>query len=286
MPFAIVLHAHPDDESSQGAGTMARLSGNGVGCVLVCATGGEAGDILNPTLDADSLMDRLPELRRAELEKAAGIIGYQEVVHLGYRDSGMPDDKANVHPDALVNAPPGEALASVVGLVRRHRPVVVFGYDAHERYPHPDHLEVHHITNQIVAAAGDASRYQELGDPWTVPLVVAPAFTVRKLTLLHEAMVERGLPSPMAARLERFAGLVDDGSRLVRVDVTGYIEQARDALRAHETQIDPEGHWFQVPVSVVEEVYPFEDFEVRAGDREALAKVGIFEDWDAASGRP
>jgi len=47
----LAVHAHPDDEASKGAGTVAKYSDEGVRCVLVCCTGGEAGDILNPGAD-------------------------------------------------------------------------------------------------------------------------------------------------------------------------------------------------------------------------------------------
>ncbi|MET0894886.1 MAG: PIG-L family deacetylase, partial [Acidimicrobiia bacterium] len=45
------VHAHPDDESSKGASTMALYHAEGVRTVLVTCTGGEAGDILNPDAD-------------------------------------------------------------------------------------------------------------------------------------------------------------------------------------------------------------------------------------------
>ena len=45
------VHAHPDDEASKGAGTVAKYTAEGIRCVLVCCTGGEAGDILNPKAD-------------------------------------------------------------------------------------------------------------------------------------------------------------------------------------------------------------------------------------------
>ena len=47
----LAIHAHPDDESSKGAGTVAYYADQGVRCVLVVATGGEAGDILNSAMD-------------------------------------------------------------------------------------------------------------------------------------------------------------------------------------------------------------------------------------------
>ena len=90
MPTVVALHAHPDDESSKGAGTVARYVDRGVRAVLVCATGGEAGDILNPAMDQPEIAARLPELRAEELREAAAIIGYDEVIPLGYRDSGCP----------------------------------------------------------------------------------------------------------------------------------------------------------------------------------------------------
>ena len=85
------MHAHPDDEASKGAGTVARYHAEGVRTVLVCCTGGEAGDILNPAMDRPEVAADLPAVRRRELARAAEIIGYDEVVLLGYRDSGMPD---------------------------------------------------------------------------------------------------------------------------------------------------------------------------------------------------
>jgi mycothiol S-conjugate amidase len=85
------IHAHPDDEASKGAGTVARYHAEGVHTVLVTATGGEEGDILNPAMDAPEVRENLHEVRMRELEDAVAIIGYDELVLLGYRDSGMPD---------------------------------------------------------------------------------------------------------------------------------------------------------------------------------------------------
>ena len=42
------VHAHPDDEASKGAPTVARYHAEGVHTVLVCCTGGEEGDLQNP----------------------------------------------------------------------------------------------------------------------------------------------------------------------------------------------------------------------------------------------
>ncbi len=84
------VHAHPDDEASKGAGTVHKYHEQGVRTVLVCCTGGEAGDILNPVLDTEEVRERLHDVRMEELALATSIIGYDEVVMLGYRDSGCP----------------------------------------------------------------------------------------------------------------------------------------------------------------------------------------------------
>ena len=264
MRTVLALHAHPDDEGSKGAATMARLADAGVQCVLVCATGGEAGDILNPAMDRPGVTENLGEYRRKELAAAAAIIGYGEVVHLGYRDSGMPGSEDNANPAAFVNAPTSEVLQRVVEVVRRVRPDVVFGYDAHERYPHPDHLKIHDITVAVAEAAADPMRYGGTGTAWDVPLVVAPTFTLRRARAIHDEMMRRGLESPLAGRLAE-PPPKSEAKEFVRVNVAGYIERARSALKAHATQIDPDGRWFALPLDVVESVYPFEDFQVLHG---------------------
>lgn len=279
MPAVVALHAHPDDESSKGAGTVARLVESGYRAVLVCATGGEAGDILNPALDSPDIKDRLAEVRSAELSRAAAIIGYDEVIMLGYRDSGMPDSPDNRRPDAFVNADTATALGRVVSIIRRERPEIVMGYDSHERYPHPDHLKVHELTMRVVEACASASDFPEAGDPWRIPVIVAPTFTRRKTLALHEEMLRRGKDSPLGPRLAGSEGEEDLPDVLVRVDVTGHVERGRDALRAHATQVDPDGYWFQIPTELVEAVYPFEDFEVIHAEDGALEAAGIFDAW-------
>lgn len=263
----LALHAHPDDESSKGAGTISAYAARGVRCVLVTATGGEAGDILNPSMDRPEVLANLKEIREAELAEAARIQGYAEVVLLGYRDSGMPDSADNANPLAFCNQPIDDILERVVAIVRRERPDVVLGYDAHEFYPHPDHLRIHDISLLVFDAAADPERFPDAGEPWEIKKLFSPQiFPMKKVRLLDAAMRERTGESPYAEWIERLADrqAPERTEPMTRIDVTGYIEQGRDALRAHRTQIDPESRWFQVPTSLVEEIYPWEDFELMA----------------------
>src|SRR3954466_7992914 len=124
----MTVHAHPDDEASKGAGTVAKAHAEGVHTVLVCCTGGEAGDILNPAMDTDEVKGRLHDVRMEELAEATRIIGYDEVVMLGYRDSGMPDSEHNAPPDCFAQAPLDEAVGRLVAAIREHRPHVLVTY--------------------------------------------------------------------------------------------------------------------------------------------------------------
>src|SRR2546425_11952472 len=85
------VHAHPDDEASKGAGTTAKYSAEGVRTVLVCCTGGEAGDILNPAVDTPETRANLHAVRTAELKASVDALGYSALHMLGYHASGMPD---------------------------------------------------------------------------------------------------------------------------------------------------------------------------------------------------
>jgi mycothiol S-conjugate amidase len=261
-PTILSLHAHPDDESSKGAATVAKLIDEGARAVLVTATGGEAGEILNPAMDRPEVVNRLAEVRAEELASAAEIIGYSTVEMLGYRDSGMPESPDNAHREAFCNQDLEDVLERVVEIVRRERPSVVLGYDDHEFYPHPDHLRIHDLTVQIATVAADPLRFPDAGDPWTVSKVYAPVFTSERIRALHQAMLDYTGESPFAGWLERLDGYADPERRTMRYDVTGYVDQGREALRAHRTQVDPDGFWFKVPTEVVESVYPWEDFEL------------------------
>ena len=90
----LTVHAHPDDEASKGAGTVARARAEGLHTVLVCCTGGAQGDILNPAMDRPEVRENLHQIRMEELRRATEIIGYDDLVLLGYRDSGMADTPA------------------------------------------------------------------------------------------------------------------------------------------------------------------------------------------------
>ncbi|WP_238613407.1 PIG-L deacetylase family protein [Candidatus Oscillochloris fontis] len=155
-PRILVVLAHPDDESFGMGGTLALYSWCGAEVHLVCATGGEEGEMAPELLVGyASVADR----RAAELRCAAQELGLQSVTMLGYRDSGMPGAEANRHPEALVAQPPEAVAARVTHEIRRVRPHVVLTFDPIGGYRHPDHIAIQQATVAAFAAAGDAAQF-------------------------------------------------------------------------------------------------------------------------------
>jgi mycothiol S-conjugate amidase len=254
------VHAHPDDEASKGAGTVARYRAEGARTVLVCCTGGEAGDILNPAMDTDEVRERLAEVRREELAESARVIGYDEVVMLGYRDSGMPDSEANHDPRCFARADLDEAIARLVDIVRRERPHVIITYsDDQEGYPHPDHLRVHDISLPAFDLAGDPGYRPELGDPWEPLKLYYTVWSRRRMVAMHERFEALGLESPFTE--EWFKRPSQDHRITTSVPIDDFVDVRRHALLAHATQVDPKSpFWFGLPPEEARTIHPFDEY--------------------------
>ncbi|MGO9028680.1 MAG: mycothiol conjugate amidase Mca [Acidimicrobiales bacterium] len=260
----LTVHAHPDDESSKGAGTVARYHQAGVRTVLVCCTGGEEGEILNPALDTPDVQADIPARRRQELAEATAIIGYDEVDMLGYRDSGMPDSQANAHPDSFAQAPLDQAVGRLVAVIRRTRPQVMVVYDEEQSgYPHPDHLRVHEIGVVAFAAAGDPDRFPEAGEPYQPQKLYYTGFSARRFRAIHEKFLELGLDSPFDEEWQKRWEGIPESPVTTTVDISGFGDVRRRALLAHATQVDPESpFWFGLPPEVMDGVQPVDEYRL------------------------
>ena len=256
------VHAHPDDEASKGAGTVARYRREGVRSVLVCCTGGEAGDIINPAMDRPEVRENLAAVRRAELDEAAGIIGYDRVVMLGYRDSGMPDSEANHHPEAFANAPLDEAVERLVRVIREERPQVIISYSDHQTgYLHPDPLRVNDIAVPAFHAAGDTVKSPDAGPPWAPSKLYYSIWSHERMVRTHEKCLELYGESPY--KEPWFERESEDGYITTKIDVGAFWNERCDALLAHATQVDPdEKLWFPLPRDIAASVYPWDDYEL------------------------
>ncbi len=256
----LTVHAHPDDEASKGPGTVAKYHADGVHTVLVTCTGGEEGDILNPALDTPEVKADIGRIRLRELEAAVELIGYDELVMLGYRDSGMPDSEANSNPASFASASLDEAVGRLVAEIRRVRPQVVITYgDDHSGYPHPDHIRVHDISIAAFDAAGDPDAFPDAGEPFEPLKLYYVVWSKRRVVATHEKFIELGLESPFDARWLDRPG--EDDKITTSIDLTGFEDIRRLALLAHATQVDPTSKfWFGLPPEVLRTDHPFDDY--------------------------
>jgi mycothiol S-conjugate amidase len=265
----LTVHAHPDDEASKGSATVAKYVAEGVRAVLVCCTGGEAGEVLNKAMDRPEVVANLAAIRAQELEASVAAIGYAAVHRLGYHDSGMPGTEWNQRPDNFHNAPLEEAVGKLVAVIRTERPQVIITYaDGREGYAHPDHLRVHDISGPAFDAAGDPNRYADLGEPWQ-PLKLyysGGAISTKRmqaLTRIFEAMGEENpFAQWQARRRERGLPEMRPDTVTTLIDVGDFLAVRRAALLAHRTQIDPDGPWMRIPDDALRETFPWDEYEL------------------------
>lgn len=276
----MAIHAHPDDESSKGAATMARYAAEGHDVMVVTLTGGERGSILNPAMDRPEIVDNIAEVRVAEMAEAARILGVQHR-WLGFVDSGLPEGYPKpVLPDGcFARENVEDAVKPLIAVIREFRPHVVITYDENGGYPHPDHIMTHIVSMRAwTEAASDL--YPELGEPWEIQkMYYTHGFVRRRLLTLDAYYVEQGLPSPLGEALKRWVSTRGDIMERVttQIECADYFDARDDALRAHATQIDPNGPFFAVPTDVQRRVWPTEEFELaRTRVRTSLPEDDLF----------
>lgn len=266
----MTVHAHPDDEASKGAPTLAKYHAEGAHTILVCCTGGEEGDLQNPTLrePGQPFHELTPEaerelvvsMRPAELQRSAEVIGFDEVVMLGYRDSGMAESEPNNHPGCFHQADVDESTGRLVALIRRTKPQVIITYnDDQAGYPHPDHLRVHEISVLAFDRAGDPSWYPEAGDPYQPVKLYYSTWSRRRLVAMHEGLLRHRGESPFD---EKWFERPDTDHRVTtRIQVGEYMWARTQSLKAHATQVDPTAaFWFGLSDQELTEIYPWEDW--------------------------
>jgi mycothiol S-conjugate amidase len=260
----MAVHAHPDDESSKGAATMARYVAEDVEVLVVTCTGGERGSILNPAMDRPEVKADIAGVREREMDRAREILGVRQS-WLGFIDSGFPEgDPLPPLPDGCFAVQSLEvATEPLVRAVREFQPHVVLTYDEKGGYPHPDHVKVHEISMEAFDSAGDPDRYPGTGEPWQpLKLYYHLTFTRDRMTALHQAMIDAGIASPYKDWVERLEDRPQPWAVTTKVPCADFFEIRDRALLAHATQIDPGGFWFACPMEVQREAWPTEDYHL------------------------
>ena len=213
------MHAHPDDEALLTAGTMARAVAEGHRVVLLVATDGAAG------LAAGHLAGTLGEVRAAELEASARILGVDRVHRLGYADSGLHGevDEGFAHASRFAIARRLAAILDEEGVD------ILVGYDSSGGYGHPDHLQVHRA---VRAAAVLTARPPRLFEATLPREPIARA--------VHAAARLRLVPR--AFDPTEFDRAWTPSAQIThRVDVRAHYAAKRASIRAHASQATADG---------------------------------------------
>jgi len=128
----MVFAAHADDEITM-AGTIARLSGEGVRVVVVQMTDGCEG------YPDQAMRDRIVALRREEAAACDKVLGLARRVMLMRPDMGLMNDK--------------ETLQECIRAIREERPQAVFTHGPVDR--HRDHRNTHALSVEARWHAGE-----------------------------------------------------------------------------------------------------------------------------------
>ena len=279
----MLVHAHPDDESINNGVTMARYVDEGAAVTLVTCTLGEEGEVLLPELEhlAAEHSDALGEHRLIELKAAMDVLGVTDYVRLGgdhrFRDSGMAwgaDGRATARDvlregifwttDLLV------AANELVALIRDRRPQVLITYNEVGGYGHPDHIQAHRVAMYAYQLAAMPHYRPDLGGSWRIDRLL--------WTAMSESRLREGLRALRAAGdTSTFGGLDPEGSLgpmaasddAIAVEIEGveWVRRKLDAMRAHATQITPDGQFFAGIEVLGEAMWAHEYYLLAAGVR-------------------
>ena len=260
MATVVFVHAHPDDEASQTAGSMARAVAEGHRVVLVYATNGDHGDIPDDLARGETLVQR----RRAEAERSAAVIGTHRVVWLGYADSGMTGWDQNAHEESFLQAQVEEAAMLLAEVLRDERADLVTGYDWHGGYGHPDHVKVHHVARRAAELAG-TPRYLES---------TMNRDAIRRLS-------EQAAAAGYTDQAWDADAPMDDGNPIGTpeaelhwaVDVTPWLEVKRRALACHASQTSDVGMMLAMPPEAFAATFGAEHYI------EPSRPVGLVQGW-------
>ena len=247
MATLISFHAHPDDEAIATGGTLAKAAAEGHRVVLVTATRGEHGEVVEGVLGPG---EALGERRVQELEDAAKVLGVERVEFLGYTDSGMMGTPENEAPGSFWSADVEDAARKLAALLTEERADVLTVYDPNGNYGHPDHIQVHRVGVRAGEMAGTAKVYEATVNRDHIRDLMARA-------------KEMGMPDvPDVEGVDDTMGMPADAIT-TRVDVRAFLDAKRRAMAAHASQIAETSFFLAMSSEAFEQTWGTEWFILR-----------------------
>jgi N-acetyl-1-D-myo-inositol-2-amino-2-deoxy-alpha-D-glucopyranoside deacetylase len=260
---ALLVHAHPDDETINNGCTMAMYAALGAQVTLITCTRGEEGEVLIPELThlAAHESDTLGDHRVVELADAMTALGVTDHRFLGeetirYRDSGMMGTDANNRADTFWKADFDQATAALVAVIDGVKPHVLITYDEFGGYGHPDHIQAHRVA---MAAAERAT--------WSIPKIYWNVMPKSVIQEGIEKMKALGSDFMGAESADDLPFAKDDSFVHARIDGAHYVTQKMDAMRAHGTQIAVDGPFFALSNNLGLEIWSNEYYTLARGEK-------------------
>lgn len=258
---ALLVHAHPDDETINNGATMALYADLGAQVTLVTCTRGEEGEVLveEHSHKAATRDDLLGEHRVIELADAMKELGIRDYRFLGapdhkYRDSGMMGTEPNERSDCFWKADFDTATAELAKIIDEVKPHVLITYDEFGGYGHPDHIQAH----RVAMAAADVSN-------WQIPKIY---WNVMPRSVIQEGidkMKELGSDFFGAESADDLPFAKDDAFVTTLIDGNPYVEKKMAAMRAHATQIEVDGPFFALSNNLGLQVWGHEYYTLVRG---------------------
>lgn len=237
QPVLMVVHAHPDDESSQTGGTLAAYSAAGWRTILITCTDGAEGDGVAGSKPGHAEHDpqQVAQRRSGELDMAAVALGIHEVIKLGFPDSGVSTEGGAPAREAFSRRPLRPMVDRLAGLIGVHRPDVVVTYPPNGLSGHPDHIRTHTLVRAALRAvkvtkstAGEAG-YAE------PPLLYYIALSRSRLLAVHRRVRAALGPDAWVPPAEMS---IDDSEVTTVIDIAAHWRDKLRALSAHASQSD------------------------------------------------
>ncbi|PHX70062.1 MAG: N-acetyl-1-D-myo-inositol-2-amino-2-deoxy-alpha-D-glucopyranoside deacetylase [Actinobacteria bacterium] len=260
---ALLVHAHPDDETINNGSTMALYAALGAQITLITCTRGEEGEVLVPDLAhlAAHETDALGDYRVEELAQAMSELGVADHRFLGegvkrYRDSGMMGADANNRPDTFWSADFDEASQLLVSVIDEVKPHVMITYDEFGGYGHPDHIQAHRVA---MAAAERAA--------WNIPKIYWNVMPKSVIQAGIEKMKSLGSDFFGADSADDLPFAKDDSFVHASIDGGDYVQQKMAAMAAHGTQIAVNGPFFSLSNNLGLEIWGNEYYTLVKGEK-------------------
>lgn len=262
---ALLVHAHPDDETINNGATMALYAAMGAQVTLITCTRGEEGEILTPELShlASSDTDALGEHRETELANAMQALGITDFRFLAqgedkYRDSGMMGTEVNNRSDVFWQADLEEAADHLVKVIEEIKPHILITYDEIGGYGHPDHIQAHRV----------AMRASEKSD-WQIQKIYWNTMPKSVLAESMAKMKELGSDFFGADSVDDLPFAKDDSFVTTLIDGNSYVEAKMAAMKAHHTQISLDGPFFALSDNLGLQVWGNEYYTLVKGEKSA-----------------